>query len=147
MDQVYRVSKVYVTNRMDCCSNRFSRVEVCCFERMDAFKQKFITIFNSGSVLIQVRVGPTDVSSLPKAPFTVNTACGSPKHRSNHVDMVYQYQCPALLEGNYVTVQKLGTSQSGMDKSLAVNEVEIFHQGKKSCWEIDLKHFKIKDDY
>ena len=58
-----------------------------------------------------------------------NMACGSPSQYWNHVELVYKYRCHQLLNGKYVTAQKLDTSQSGEDASFAVNEIEIFHRG------------------
>ena len=82
---------------------------------------------------MQVRVGPTDVSSL-SGQLTVNTACDSPKHYSDHTDFVYEYQCLSPLEGKFVTVQKLDVSQTNDAKSFGVNEVDIFHRGEQSCY-------------
>ena len=82
----------------------------------------------------QVRVGLTEVTrDQQSSPITANAPCGLPLSHGAEVNDIYTYTCIPSLSGQFVTVQKLDTSQSGDAIAFGINEIEIFHEGKECC--------------
>ena len=79
-------------------------------------------------------MGLTEVTGgQQSSPITANTPCGLPLSSGAAVNNIYTYTCALPLSGQFVTVQKLDTSQSGDNIALGINEIEIFLEGKECC--------------